>query len=69
MNQQEIMLASIGDLEVTRRQLIMEIQARDERIAELEEKLALYEPAEGVNGQVGVGLTGEMVEEIQEAIE
>jgi hypothetical protein len=40
MNQQEVMLAAIGDLEVTRRQLIMEIQARDERIAELEAKLA-----------------------------
>ena len=40
MNQQEIMLAAIGDLEVTRRQLIMEIQARDERIAELEAELA-----------------------------
>jgi len=46
MNQQEIMLAAIGDLEVTRRALIMEIQARDERITELEAKLAAYEPQE-----------------------
>lgn len=36
--QQMIMLAAIGDLEVTRRQLILEIQARDARIAELEER-------------------------------
>jgi len=43
MNQQEIMLASIGDLEVTRRQLIMEIQARDERIKELEAQLGISE--------------------------
>jgi nitrate reductase NapAB chaperone NapD len=40
VNQQEIMLAAIGDLEVTRRALIMEIQARDERIAELEAEVA-----------------------------
>jgi len=40
MNQQEIMLAAIGDLEVTRRALIMEINARDERIAELEAEVA-----------------------------
>lgn len=46
IDQQTIILASIGDLEVTRRQLIMEIQARDERIAELEAKLAVYEPQE-----------------------
>ena len=54
MNQQEIMLAAIGDLEVTRRALIMEINARDERIAELEERLAVYEPPEGrpENGQM-----------------
>jgi len=54
MNQQEIMLAAIGDLEVTRRALIMEIQARDERIAELEERLAVYEPPEDKpeNGQM-----------------
>ena len=53
MNQQEIMLAAIGDLEVTRRALIMEIQARDARIEELEERLAAYEP-EGrpENGQM-----------------
>ena len=42
MNEQEIILATIGDLEVTRRQLIMEIQARDERIAELEAQLAEF---------------------------
>jgi hypothetical protein len=61
MNQQEIMLAAIGDLEVTRRQLIMEIQARDQRIAELEAKLALYEPdmapqtnEEPSNGQIEI---------------
>lgn len=47
MSPQEIMLAAIGDLEVTRRQLILEIQARDERIAELEAKLAEYEPSNG----------------------
>jgi hypothetical protein len=41
--QQMIMLAAIGDLEVTRRQLIMELQARDERIKDLEVKLAEYE--------------------------
>lgn len=40
---QMVMLAAIGDLEVTRRQLIMELQARDERITELEVKLAEYE--------------------------
>jgi hypothetical protein len=45
----------------------MEIEARDVRIAELEEKLASYEPPE--NGQVGVGLTEEMVEQIQQVIE
>ena len=50
MNPQEVMLAAIGDLEVTRRQLIMEIQARDERIAELEEKLGL--PENETNGQM-----------------
>jgi len=54
MDQQTIMLAAIGDLEVTRRALIMEIQARDERIKELEEKLAVYEPPVGKpeNGQM-----------------
>lgn len=50
MNQQEIMLAAIGDLEVTRRALIMEIQARDARIAELEEQLGI--PANETNGQM-----------------
>lgn len=40
--QQMVMLAAIGDLEVTRRQLVMEIQAREKRIEELElEILAL----------------------------
>jgi len=48
MNQQEIMLASIGDLEVTRRQLIMEIQARDERIKELEEQLGINSNGSGI---------------------
>jgi tetrahydromethanopterin S-methyltransferase subunit B len=54
MDQQTIMLASIGDLEVNRRMLILELQARDERIAELEEKLARYEPSMEPqnNGQV-----------------
>lgn len=46
MNQQELTLAAIGDLEVTRRALIMEIQARDERIAELEARLAEFETPE-----------------------
>jgi hypothetical protein len=36
MEPQTVILAAIGDLEVTRRQLIMEIQARDQKIAELE---------------------------------
>jgi hypothetical protein len=51
MNQHEVMLAAIGDLEVTRRALIMEIQARDEIIAELRAK---YEPEvlESANGQM-----------------
>jgi len=56
MNQQEIMLASIGDLEVTRRALIMEIQARDEIIAELRAKYEpeqVEDPAAG-NGQVSL---------------
>ena len=53
MNQQEIMLASIGDLEVTRRQLIMEIQARDERIAELEAQLGISQE-KPENGQVAL---------------
>jgi hypothetical protein len=47
MNQQEIMLAAIGDLEVTRRQLIMEIQARDEYIQELEGKLGIVRNEDG----------------------
>jgi len=50
MNQHEVMLAAIGDLEVTRRALIMEIEARDQVIAELQEKLAVYEPPE--NGKL-----------------
>jgi hypothetical protein len=41
MDQQEIILATIGDLEISRRQLIMEIQARDTYIKELEEKLGI----------------------------
>ena len=53
MNQQEIMLASIGDLEVTRRQLIMEIQARDERIKELEAQLGISQE-KPENGQVAL---------------
>jgi len=52
MNQQEIMLAAIGDLEVTRRALIMEIQARDELIKEYEEKLGIVRDEEPANGQV-----------------
>ena len=57
MDTQTITLAAIGDLEVTRRALIMEIQARDQRIEELEAKLALYEPdimesVESLNGQM-----------------
>jgi len=53
MDQQTIMLASIGDLEVTRRQLILEIQARDERIKELEEQLGItLENDSTGNGQV-----------------
>ena len=50
MNQQEIMLASIGDLEVTRRALIMEIQARDERIKELEEQLGIRQAESNGSG-------------------
>jgi hypothetical protein len=38
-DQQTLILAAIGDLEITRRQLILEIQARDERIQELEQLL------------------------------
>jgi hypothetical protein len=56
MNQQEVMLAAIGDLEVTRRTLIMEIQARDEYIKELEERLGIVRDEQGAiqsqNGQV-----------------
>lgn len=56
MNQHEVMLAAIGDLEVTRRALIMEIQARDEYIKELEEKLGIVRDEQGAiqsqNGQV-----------------
>ena len=39
MDAQAVVLAAIGDLEVTRRTLIMEIQARDARIAELEARV------------------------------
>ena len=57
MNQQEITLAAIGDLEVTRRALIMEIQARDEYIKELEGRLGIVRNEDGAivepqNGQV-----------------
>ena len=52
MNQHEVMLAAIGDLEVTRRALIMEIQARDERIKELEAQLGLVTADGTQNGQV-----------------
>lgn len=41
---QTLALAAIGDLEVTRRGLIMEIQERDKQIAELQKRLAQYEP-------------------------
>jgi hypothetical protein len=44
--QQMVMLAAIGDLEIARRQLIMEIQARDARIAELERELMNREEEE-----------------------
>jgi hypothetical protein len=56
MDQQEIILATIGDLEVSRRQLIMEIQARDRYIAELEEKLGIDKEKEAAekNGSVEV---------------
>jgi hypothetical protein len=57
MDQQTIILASIGDLEVTRRTLILEIQARDEVIADLKQRLAVYEPEEDPaagNGQVSL---------------
>jgi len=47
MNQQEITLAAIGDLEVTRRALIMEIQARDELIKEYEERLGITRNEDG----------------------
>ena len=39
IDQQTIIFASIGDLEVTRRTLMIEIQARDQKIAELEAEL------------------------------
>jgi hypothetical protein len=53
MDQQEIILATIGDLEISRRQLIMEIQSRDKYIAELEEKLGITHDEEQVeNGSV-----------------
>jgi len=67
MNQQETVLAAIGDLEVTRRMLIMEIEHRDGIIAELRERLAAYEPPE--NGKLAEGLTEEMVEHLQGVIE
>jgi len=47
MDQQTIMLAAIGDLEVTRRSLIMEIQARDEYIKGLEERLGIVRNEDG----------------------
>ena len=47
MNQHEVMLAAIGDLEVTRRALIMEIQARDELIKEYEERLGITRNEDG----------------------
>lgn len=56
MNQQEVMLAAIGDLEVTRRALIMEIQARDQYIAELEEKLGIEHPELPVGEANGSGI-------------
>jgi hypothetical protein len=62
------MLAAIGDLEVTRRALIMEIQARDERIAELEAEVESL-GGRNTNGHIGEGLTEEMVEQIQQVIE
>jgi hypothetical protein len=40
MDQQLLTLTIIGDLEVSRRQLVIELQVRDERIAELEQRLA-----------------------------
>jgi hypothetical protein len=54
MDQQTITLAAIGDLEVTRRALIMEIQARDEYIKELEGRLGIVRNEDGSlqNGQV-----------------
>jgi hypothetical protein len=50
MNQHEVMLAAIGDLEVTRRALIMEIQARDAYIKELEGRLGIEHPDPEANG-------------------
>jgi len=54
MNEQEVILATIGDLEISRRQLIMEIQKRDEYIKELEEKLGITHDEETAdkNGSV-----------------
>lgn len=45
--QQTLVFAAIGDLEVTRRQLILEVQKRDERIAELEAELAEFRTNNG----------------------
>lgn len=58
MNQQEVILATIGDLEVSRRQLIMEIQARDEIIAELRAK---YEPEAVAAEQAAAEKNGSVV--------
>ena len=52
MDQQEVILATIGDLEISRRQLIMEVQARDQRIAELEAQIAELTGAEKKNIEI-----------------
>jgi len=47
MDAQTITLAAIGDLEVTRRALILEIQARDEYIKDLEGRLGIVRNEDG----------------------
>jgi len=56
MDQQTIILASIGDLEVTRRTLILEIQARDEYIKDLEGRLGIEHPERPVAEVSGNGI-------------
>ena len=68
MNQQEITLAAIGDLEVTRRALIMEIQARDEYIKELEDKLGIVRNEDGSLPAASSNGSGILVPEEKEIV-